>query len=100
MCCCRLLYCCVVIGRFDLDKVDFRCSACNYFWSPWSLESVIRLGFWPGSPCNIIHIFDVDLFMQWDLMQKRMPGVSERAFLKSLEDYSSEKGRVCYLLGG
>ena len=83
-------------GRFDLDKVEFNCSACHYFWSPRSLESVIRLGFWLGRPCNVIHIFDVDLFRQWDLMQKRMPGVSERSFLKSLEDYSSEKGRVHY----
>ena len=77
--------------------MDFQCFACQYLWSPWSLESVIRLGFWPGSPSNIIHIFDINLFQQWDLMQKRMPGVSERAFLKSLEDYSFKKGRVCLL---
>ncbi|XP_028409242.1 uncharacterized protein LOC114531826 [Dendronephthya gigantea] len=88
---------CIVVtikGRFDLDKAEFHCFACQHVFSPWKLESVIKLGFWQGTPSNIIHIYDMELLLQWDLMQKRMPGVSERSFLKSAEDYSHEKGRV------
>ena len=59
------------------------------------MENLIKLGFWPGTPNNTIHVFDMDFLEQWDLMQKRMPGVSERSFLKSLEDCSHEKGQVC-----
>ena len=40
------------------------------------------------------YVFDQDLFLYWDLLQKQIPGVSERSFLKSLELFSKRKGRV------
>ena len=40
------------------------------------------------------YVFDQDLLLQWDILQKQIPGISERAFLKSLELYSKQKGRV------
>ena len=58
------------------------------------LESVIKMGFWPGTPSNFCHLFDRDLLVYWDMAQKRMPGVSERSFITSLEDFSFAKGRV------
>ena len=58
------------------------------------LESVIKMGFWPGTPSNFCHLFDRDLLVYWDMAQKRMPGVSERSFITSLEDFSLAKGRV------
>lgn len=58
------------------------------------LESVIKMGFWPGTPSNFCHLFDRDLLLYWDMAQKRMPGVSERSFITSLEDFSLAKGRV------
>ena len=58
------------------------------------LENVIKMGFWPGTPSNFCHLFDRDLLLYWDMAQKRMPGVSERSFITSLEDFSLAKGRV------
>ena len=43
---------------------------------------------------NVCYIFDQELFKFWDLLQKRMPGASERAFVSGLEDFSVTRGRV------
>lgn len=58
------------------------------------LAATIQMGFWPGTPSNICHLFDRDLLEYWDMVQKRMPGVSERSFITSLEDFSAAKGMV------
>lgn len=58
------------------------------------IEAVIKMGFWPGTPTNMCHLFARDLLDYWDMAQKGMPGVSERSFITSLEDFSSAKGRV------
>ena len=59
-----------------------------------SLKQIVTAGFWPGSPTNFLQLFDQDFFEYWDIMQKRMPGVSERSFVMGLQDFSSNKGRV------
>lgn len=55
---------------------------------------VTQSGFSPGSIRDMTYVFDQDLFLHWDLLQKQIPGVSERSFLKSLELFSKRKGRV------
>ena len=55
---------------------------------------VTQSGFWPGSIIDIKYVFDQDLFLYWDLLQKQIPGVSECSFLKSPELFSKRKGRV------
>ncbi len=52
-------------------------------------------GYWPGSPKQFYHVFSEYLFKLWDSAKKHMPGTSETAFLKSLGNLSSERGRVC-----
>ena len=86
-------------GRFDLETVShYQCVDCPVTL-PFKLdiEAVIKMGFWPGTPTNMCHLFARDLLDYWDMAQKAMPGVSERSFITSLEDFSSAKGRVCLL---
>ena len=49
-------------------------------------------GYWPGSPKQFNHVFS-EHFLEY--VKKHMPGTSETAFLKSLGNLSSERGRVC-----
>jgi hypothetical protein len=51
-------------------------------------------GYWPGSPCQVKYLFDQEVFRVWETFRMRMPGSSESAFIKTLEDISSFKGRV------
>lgn len=55
---------------------------------------LLQSKFWPGSISDMTYVFDQYLLLQWDILQKQIPGISERAFLKSLELYSKRKGRV------
>ncbi|XP_048583129.1 uncharacterized protein LOC5504014 isoform X3 [Nematostella vectensis] len=82
--------------RFDSSIVShYACSVCSTEVDcSITAVDVIRNGYWPGTPTNICHIFSQDLFLFWDQLQERMPGVSERALMSSLEDYSKEKGRI------
>lgn len=81
-------------GRFDLNWFTVHCSSCQWKWSPISVDSIIESGWWPGSPENFHYIFSQDVFNLWDAFRKRMPGSSQSAFVRSLEDISSSRGRV------
>lgn len=74
-------------GRYDLDDFIFFCNDCK---SEQYLE-----GYWVG--CVERHsqyIFDEDLFLFFDYLQKFNPGLSTSSFLHTLEQFSSEKNRV------
>ena len=44
-------------------------------------------------------MFDQDMFLFFDLLQKNMPGVSESGFIRTLEMFSQSKGRVsCFYM--
>ena len=78
-----------------MSHVLFRCLDCNKEVSTSNALITIQLGFWPGSVSSMCYVFDPDVFLHWDLFQKESPGSSERSFLKSLEQFSLRKGRVC-----
>ena len=60
-----------------------------------SPHDIIRGGYWPGSAeRRSRYIYDQDLFLFYDLLQKNNPGISEYGFLKTLEQFSEIKGRV------
>ena len=61
---------------------------------PFTLETLLTSGYWPGSPVSINYLIKEEVFMLWDAFRKRMPGSSERAFLTSLCDVGYEYGRV------
>lgn len=63
---------------------------------PWTLGDIVKAGYWPGSPTDTTYLFDQSIFQLWDFLQKRMPGTSENAFIRALEDLSF-RGRVCLL---
>ena len=42
----------------------------------------------------MVYVFHQDLLLHWSILQKEMPGIWERSFLKSLELLSKHKGRV------
>ena len=75
--------------------VELTCSACKSHLTPSQPNSVIREEFWPGSARRKSqYMFDQDLFLFFDLLQKNMPGVSESGLVKTLEMFSEAKGRV------
>ena len=59
-----------------------------------TMGNLLQSGLWPGSPVNVQYLFEQEVFLMWDLFRKRMPGTSENAFVKTLEDMSVERGRV------
>lgn len=78
---------CKLLGRYDLDDVVFYCNECK-------IEQHLE-GFWIG--CVERHsqyLFDEDLFLFFDYLQKFNPGLSVSGFLHTLEEFSAEKNRV------
>jgi len=85
---------CQISGRFDINHQRYQCLKCNKLICTSEPVVVTQSGFWPGSIRDMTYVFDQDLFLYWDLLQKQIPGVSEHSFLKSLELFSKRKGRV------
>ena len=81
-------------GRFDVNFCLFHCKGSQQVFSPLDVCSLIQAGYWPGSISNTKYVFSQELFLKWDLLQKRLPGSSESGFLRSLEDLSVIRGRV------
>ncbi|XP_028409280.1 uncharacterized protein LOC114531881 isoform X1 [Dendronephthya gigantea] len=81
-------------GRFDLNWFNIHCSSCPWQWSPISFDCIVQSGFWPGSPANVNYLFHQELFLLWDAFRKQMPGSSQTAFIRSLEDMSRSKKRA------
>lgn len=62
-------------------------------------HKVIRENMWPGSPsASASYLFDQDMFLFYDILQKNMPGISESGFIKTLEQFSVHKGRVYMII--
>ena len=85
------------LGRFDLNVITaYCCCKCgNARQSEMTTIDIVSAGLWPGTPVNFNVLFDQELFEHFHILQKRMPGVSERSFLLGLQDFSFNKGRVC-----
>ena len=73
------------------------CPDCKSVNSSSNPLVLVQLGFWPGSVTDVKYAFHQDLFLHWDILQKQVPGISQASFIKSLECYSLNKGRVCKL---
>jgi len=58
-------------------------------------NDAIKANFWPGSSDRPCYVFDQQLFLFYDLLQKNNPGISEYGFIKTIEQVSEQKGRVC-----
>ena len=86
------------LGRYDLHWFGLLCDECGIIQSPMSMKNILRNGFWPGSPCNINYLFDQEVFRVWEAFRMRMPGSSESAFIKALEDISLLRGRVIFII--
>ena len=75
--------------------VELTCNACKSHLRLSQPNSVIQEEFWPASAKRKSqYIFDQDLFLFFDLLQKNMPGVSESGLIKTLEMFSELTGRV------
>ena len=83
-----------ISGRFDISHRKYQFLGCLKVLSTSDPVVLLQSKFWPGSISDMTYVFDQDLLLQWDILQKQIPGISERAFLKSLELYSKRKGRV------
>ena len=89
----KCIFLIILIGRYDLHWFSLVCEACN-FVQQMSVTSIINEGYWPGCPCQVNYLFDQEVFKVWDIFRTRMPGSSESAFIKALEDISLAGGRV------
>ena len=86
----------IYLGRYDLNDVQPICESCGEQIHLQSPHDIIREQYWPGSASRkSTYLFDTDLFLFYDLLKKNNPGVSETGFLKTLEQISLAKGRVC-----
>ena len=80
----------IYIGRHELDDTKILCEGCGI--------EIFLDGFWPGSvERHSQYLFDVDVFLFFDYLQKYNPGLSTSGFIHSLEQFSAVKGRVCFL---
>ena len=95
-----LLHCCTcncmqfllllsILGRYDIHHKRY-----HKILSTADADIVAQSGFWPGSITDATYLFHLDLLLHWDILQKQIPGISERAFIKLLELFSKQKGRV------
>lgn len=84
----------VFAGRFDINHRRYHCPVCTKVVSTSDPAVLIQSGFWPGSISDMTYVFEQDLLLHWDILQKQIPGISERSFIKSLEQFSKQKGRV------
>lgn len=93
---CSLMFIRIYLGRYDLNDVQPICESCGEQIHLQSPHDIIREQYWPGSASRkSTYLFDTDLFLFYDLLKKNNPGVSETGFLKTLEQISLAKGRVC-----
>lgn len=83
-----------ISGRFNISHQKYECLGCLKVLSTSDPVVLLQSAFWPGSISDMTYVFNQDLLLQWDILQKQIPGISEHAFLKSLELYSKRKGRV------
>lgn len=83
------------VGRYDVNDSFITCDGCGECFSIQFPHNIIRENFWPGTPSHhCSYMFDQDMFILYDLLQKNMPGTSEVGFVKALEQFSALKGRV------
>ena len=90
----------LIPGRYDLADAEHVCIKCK---TPMRLahpHGLLREELWPGSAGKRSqYMFDQDMFLFFDLLQKNMPGVSESGFIRTLEMFSQSKGRVsCFYM--
>ena len=89
----RFLLC--AAGVRTMWHCSFKLAHCPLFVMLLGMNNcIIESGFWPGSPENVNYLFDQKLFSLWDAFRKCMPGSSQTAFIRSLEDLSLSKNRL------
>ena len=71
------------------------CNQCGKVDNPFYLANIVASGYWSSSPSNLNCLFLNEVFILWDQFRKQMPGSSEIAFLKSLDELTIVNGRVC-----
>lgn len=77
-----------------MSHTKYECPQCENVLSSTNPRVVVQLGFWPGTISDMTYVFHQDLFCYWDILQKHVPGISQNSFVKSLEVFSMQKGRV------
>lgn len=83
-------------GRYELKSFTTVCRSCGGCSDPFNHFNLLSSGYCFASPVNVLYLFTNDVFQLWDVFRKNMPGSSETAFLKSLDQVSHEFGRVSY----
>jgi len=90
MLCCYTVICKssnALLGRYDLNDEVLFCDVCK--------KEEYLPGFWPGSvERHSQYLFNEDLFLLFDFIQKFNPGLSTSGFLHALEQFSAVKNRV------
>ena len=70
------------------------CTACSTAFTDVNYDILFE-GFWPGSASRRpVYLFQQDLFRFFMLLRLQNPDVSYSGFLRTLEEFSRQKGRV------
>ena len=90
--------CLMFLGRYDLSDAHVVCTACHVVFTDRFHEMVFE-GFWPGSAGRTpTYLFHQDVFRFFMLLRHHNPGVSHLGFLRTLEMFSLQKGRVSFFV--
>lgn len=60
---------------------------CNQYGNivdSFTMNNILKSGYWPQSPLNFSYLFPKEVFKIWDQFRKQMPGSSSSAFLETL----------------
>ena len=86
------------LGKYMLKQFTTLCKSCGERNNPFKMSTIMSSGYWFASPENFFYLFSNEVFEVWDSFRKNMPGSSEMAFLKSLDQFTENYGRVRLVL--
>ena len=92
------IQCTSCLGRFDLNDAHVVCTACHTAFTN-QYHKILYESFWPGSAGRTpTYLFHQDVFRFFMLLRHHNPGISHSGFLRTLEMFSLQKGRVRFML--
>ncbi|KAK0131236.1 hypothetical protein N1851_034058 [Merluccius polli] len=87
----------VSTGRYDLLLPLVTCKSCFKSWTP-GLKDLQSNGYWPGN-VDFQTVYSTDVFHTFEEFKVSAPGLSRQAFVKMLDNRTSNFGRAGRISG-
>ncbi|XP_059918294.1 uncharacterized protein LOC132465616 isoform X2 [Gadus macrocephalus] len=84
-------------GRYDLSLPLVTCKSCLKTWTP-GLKDLQSNGYWPGN-VDFQTVYSTDVFHTFEEFKVSAPGLSRQAFVKMLDNRTSNFGRAGRISG-